>query len=95
MCDSEADYLNVQIDGNTELAFDGSDAACGVVGYTVKSVDVSAYADGAAHLLEFYSEILGTNGQGSNFFVDNIVFPGSASVCTTDGSNIFVDGFED
>ena len=95
VCDSPDDYLNVRIDGNSEIVFDGEDAACAVVGYAVKSLDVSAYADGAAHLLEFYSEVFGNNGVGSNFFVDNIVFAGSASVCTNDGSSIFADGFEE
>ncbi len=95
LCDSPADYLKVLIDGNEELAIDGTDPACGVIGYMVKTVDISAYADGAAHTLEFYSQVFGTNGTGSNFFVDNIVLPGSASQCTNDESLIFADGFED
>ncbi len=96
VCDSPEDYLKVLIDGVEELVIDGSDAACGLIGYTVKSVDISAYANGAAHTLEFFSQVFGTNGQGSNFFVDNIVIPGTASECTLIGDYfIFADGFEE
>lgn len=73
ICDSGADYVEVLIDGNQEFRSDGSDALCGTLGYSQQSVDLSAYADGAAHTIEFHSEVFGTNGAGSNFFVDNVV----------------------
>lgn len=71
-CDSPADYLEVTIDGNQVFFVNGGDAACGVIGYQKVTIDVSAYADGAPHTLEFHSEIFATNGGGSNFFVDDI-----------------------
>jgi hypothetical protein len=79
VCDSAADYLEVLIDGNQVFVSDGSSALCGVLGYSLQSVDISAYADGGTHNLEFHSEIFATNGGGSNFFVDDVtidVIPG-------------------
>jgi len=71
-CDSAADYMEVLIDGNQVFVVNGADAACGVIGYQKVTVDVSAYADGLPHTLEFHSEIFANNGGGSNFFVDDI-----------------------
>ncbi|MFZ0544462.1 MAG: hypothetical protein WAM60_03455 [Candidatus Promineifilaceae bacterium] len=65
-----ADYLEVNVDGNQEYQILGDDAACGVVGYAQKSLDISAYADGGSHTIEFHSEIFGTNT--TNFFVDDV-----------------------
>jgi MYXO-CTERM domain-containing protein len=65
-----ADYLEVNIDGNQEYQILGNDASCGVVGYAQQSIDISAYADGGSHLLEFHSQIFGTGT--TNFFVDDV-----------------------
>lgn len=64
------DYLEVNIDGNQEYVILGNDASCGVVGYSQQSLDISAYADGGAHTVEFHSEILGS--AVTNFFVDDV-----------------------
>ena len=80
-CDSAADYLEFRIDGNTEFAVDGTDASCGSVGYVLKTVDVTAYADGAEHDIGFYSETFSSNGGATNFMVDRILFPGTPSIC--------------
>ena len=45
---------------------------CGVLGYSLQTVDVSAYADGGTHTLTFHSEIFANNGGGTNFFLDNV-----------------------
>lgn len=65
-----ADYMEVNVDGNQEYVILGNDASCGVVGYVMESVDISAYADGGAHTVEFHSEIFGSDT--TNFFVDDV-----------------------
>ena len=81
-CDSPADYLEVLIDGNQEYFIDGSSALCGGLGYTPQSVDLSAYADGSSHTIEFHSESFSTNADVSNFFVDAVEITGKDSICT-------------
>ncbi|MGK2927487.1 MAG: hypothetical protein ACSLE2_17890, partial [Lysobacterales bacterium] len=81
-CDSAADYLEVLIDGNQEWLINGSSARCGDDGYATQSVDISAYADGGSHELEFHSETFATGGGMSNFFVDVVTLPGTPSLCT-------------
>jgi cysteine-rich repeat protein len=81
-CDSAADYLEVLIDGNREWVVNGSDARCGDDGYATQSVDISAYADGDSHDLEFHSETFANGGDESNFFVDVVALPGTPSLCT-------------
>jgi cysteine-rich repeat protein len=94
-CDSPADYLEVLVDGNREFHVDGSSSQCECLGYTTQSVDISAYADGASHNIEFHSEIYANNQDVSNFFVDAVSMPGIASICTPDSELIiFSDGFE-
>ena len=72
VCDSASDYLEVTIDGNQLFLTDGGSTLCGQFGYTLQSVDISAYADGGSHTLEFHSEIFANNGNGTNFFVDDV-----------------------
>jgi hypothetical protein len=62
----------------------GSSPLCNVVGYTIQSVDISAYADDGVHQLEFHSETNSSNLNVSNFFVDVISMPGVVSMCTQD-----------
>jgi hypothetical protein len=75
VCDSAADYLELTIDGNQEFLTDGSSALCAVLGYSLQTVDISAYADDGAHTIEFHSEIFAQNAGGSNFFVDDVSIP--------------------
>jgi len=72
VCDSGADYLEVLIDGTQVFVTDGSSPLCGNLGYTQQTVDVTAFADGGTHTLEFHSEIFAVNEGGSNFFVDDV-----------------------
>ncbi len=82
VCDSASDYIEVKIDGSQVFLSTGSSGLCGTLGYSLQTVDISAYADGGAHTLEFHSEIFAINGGGSNFFVDDISFtvPGICDV---------------
>ena len=95
-CDSAADYFEVLIDGNPELRIDGSSPLCWIIGYATHSVDISAYADGESHNIEFHAETFANNSAVSNFFVDVVSVPGNASICTQINSNpvIFANGFE-
>jgi hypothetical protein len=72
-CDSAADYMQVLIDGVEVFASYGDSPLCGVLGYSQVVVDVSSFADGGVHNVEFYSETFANNGSGSNFFVDDVV----------------------
>jgi cysteine-rich repeat protein len=98
VCDSAADYMEVAIDGNVEFASDGSSGLCGSFGYSQQVVDVSGYADGGTHSLEFRSEIFGNNGGLSNFFIDNIelsdneMTEGMPSVCAEVNENLACNG---
>lgn len=88
VCDSPQDYLDVLIDGNPELRIDGTDPRCGQDGYVSQSVDISAYADGGSHDLEFFSETFSMNGSVSNFFVDVVAIPGTPSACRRLGTSL-------
>lgn len=72
VCDSEADYMEVLIDGTQIFLTTGASSLCGQSGYTLQSIDISAFADNGTHSLEFHSEIFANNGTGSNFFVDDV-----------------------
>jgi len=71
------DFLEVRLDGNVELKVDEADGP--YVGYALVQVDISAYADGNAHDLEFYSEISGS--AVTNFFVDDVSIPAQSIQC--------------
>lgn len=74
ICDSPADFMEVTIDGTQVYFVDGSSPTCGVLGYATQTIDLLAagIADGATYTLCFESEIFGANGNGTNFFVDNV-----------------------
>lgn len=65
------DFATLSVDGNEEWRVDATAASCNTVGYAQVSVDISAYADGASHTVEFASTTLG-NGTVSNFFIDDV-----------------------
>jgi len=74
ICDSPSDFMEVTLDGTQIFFVDGNSPGCGVLGYATQTIDLLAagIADGATYTLCFESEIFGTNGAGTNFFVDNI-----------------------
>jgi len=70
-CADAADFLEARVDGNVVFRVDGNDAECaGSVGYTPRSIDILAFADGGTHNIEFLSTLVGTGT--SNFFVDDV-----------------------
>jgi len=87
-CDSAADYVELLIDDQPQLLIDGSNPRCGIVGYMTQTADISAYADGGAHDIEFHSETFSNNGGVSSFFIDAIALPGNPSMCTPSGPSL-------
>ena len=67
-----ANYLALQIDGTELWRTDGTDPACGVLGYRQIEVDVSAFADGNTHEVKFASATVGSG----NFFLDDVELTG-------------------
>ncbi|MBK6429471.1 hypothetical protein [Candidatus Amarolinea dominans] len=67
---SAADYLEVKVDGAQRWVTTAADPACTTPGYRQVTVDVSAYADDAAHVLQFHSEVFGP--AITNFFLDDV-----------------------
>jgi hypothetical protein len=63
-------FMNVEIDDNIVFSVDQSDQATYAT-YAQVTLDVSAYADGGVHNVEFYSET--DAGAVTNFFVDDVV----------------------
>jgi len=74
ICDSASDFMEVTVDGTQIFFVDGSSALCGVLGYAPQSIDLLAAGVmmGSTVTLCFESEIFAANGDGSNFFVDNV-----------------------
>lgn len=67
---STAHFLQVRVDGNTVWNYSPSGVFDSVVGYNQYTVDLTSFANGNSHVLEFYSV---TNGGGTtNFFVDDV-----------------------
>jgi hypothetical protein len=66
-----SDYFEVTIDGALLFSASNSDIGCGVVGYELIALDISAYADGGSHTIMFagatddYIDV-------TNFFFDNV-----------------------
>ena len=89
-CDSPQDLIEVKIDGNVVFSADGISPLCGITGYSLRSVNISAYADGNSHTLEFTSTTFSANGDVSNFFVDDVsvIHTGGTGGCP----NIITDG---
>jgi PKD repeat protein len=83
VCDGPDDFLKVAIDADTVYTTDGASPLCGTLGYTQQIVNLDAYADGNPHTLVFFSRIYGTNGNGTNFFVDDIAI----NVCAINSIN--------
>lgn len=86
-----ADFIALRIDNTEVWRFDGTNANCGATGYSDESVNITAYANGAAHTVEFYSEQSNTGTGVTNFFVDLISIP---QYTCTQSDSIFANGFE-
>ena len=72
-----ADYFDVRIDGDVVFHATGADNPT-YPSYTLVAVDISDYADGASHTVEFYSECQGSGS--TNFNLDDIVLDAVAGV---------------
>ena len=57
-CDAPNDFMKVAMDADTVFAVDGTSALCGVVGYTLQTVNLDVYADGAPHTLISFQEFM-------------------------------------
>lgn len=65
------DFMKVMMDGQAIFStLEGNPLFTG--GYVLASVDLSAYADGGAHILKFDSTTIGTPTSWSNFFLDDV-----------------------
>lgn len=69
-CVNDTDYMEVLVDGEQVFLVDGTSPLCGVDGYSLQTVDITAYADGGVHNLELHSVTFG--GGVTNFFVDDM-----------------------
>ena len=67
----------------------GSNAICGVTGYSQQLVNLNTYADGNAHLIEFSYTTFSQNSGSTNFFIDDV-----SLIAVTSGGcpNIVLDG---
>lgn len=81
-----ADYLEVNLDGVQLWETAATDPACGSSAYRQVTVDVSAYADDAAHILELKSETFGP--AVTSFFLDDVALNANYGV-TVDGAGNF------
>ena len=64
------DTLEVKIDGVTVYYTDSTDPRCDITGYVQRLIDVSAYADGSTHSLQFRGETDVSNP--TNFMIDDV-----------------------
>jgi hypothetical protein len=73
-----ADTFSVLVDGNVLFSTTNADASCGSTAYVLKSLNVSAYANGLNHTLQFRGVFVTghTAGTLTNFFVDDIRLEG-------------------
>ncbi len=72
VCDSILDTFEVTMDNTIIYAATGGDAACGNVGYQLKTINVSAYADGGQHTLMFRGDTSALFLSATNFMVDDV-----------------------
>lgn len=87
------DFLEVRIGGVQMFVVDATDTACGVVGYSQQTVDLTSFANSTV-TVEFHS-ISGNTGLTSNFFVDDVAilvtgFPGRYEGINSQGERIAV-----
>ena len=70
VCSNTSDFLEVRVDGNQVWIIYASNPYCGNFGYSPINIDLSKYADGGFHLIEFHSITYGPDV--TNFFVDDV-----------------------
>lgn len=67
---TEADFLEILVDGEPVYRTDATSHWCGSLGYRPQSIDLSDFADGESHLLEFHSVL--DSGENTNFFIHDV-----------------------
>jgi hypothetical protein len=78
VCGAAGDVLDVEMDGNVVFEMTGTDATCGLIGYTRRSVDIDTWADGQTHTLMFTSHVTGVPADDllsfstTSFLVDDV-----------------------
>jgi len=72
ICDSALDLFEVTMDGQLLYSTNGADLACGNVGYQMKTIDVSSFADGGQHALQFKGDTIALFFTPTNFMVDDV-----------------------
>jgi hypothetical protein len=84
-----ADYMVAQVDGVEIFRVNGTAPTCGDGLYYPQTVNLSAYANGAAHEVKFFSHTIG--GSLSNFMVDDVAVesPGWSNVTWLSESPIY------
>ena len=88
--DTANDFLEVLLDGVSVFLVDGSAT---ILNYVQIVVDVSAFADGALHTLEFHSVTFSALGGPTNFFVDDVSFVPEPSTLAIFGLGLAGLGF--
>jgi hypothetical protein len=65
------DTFEVRVDGTPLFATDDTDATCDSVGYVTKTLNLNAYANGAAHTIRFHADT-DSIFVPTNFMVDDV-----------------------
>lgn len=65
------DTFAVTVDGLTVFSTNNLDANCGVIGYELKTIDLTPYANGASHTIQFRG-VTDDFDIATNFFVDSV-----------------------
>ncbi len=73
-----SDFVRLTIDGSEVWREDANSARCNVIGYSLVTVPLGVFADGAAHSISFESTTVG--GTATNLFIDDVAIL-SAPVC--------------
>lgn len=88
-CDSNNDTFQVLVDGNQEFVITGADAICGDQKWREMSLDLSSYADGNIHTVEFVLIENETNNSASRAFIDELLLEQCEPFC---GNYSFLGG---
>ena len=82
VCDTATDFMRVLVDGVEVYRIDGGDALCGTLGYSLQTVDLSSFADGAPHTITFESTTVAAGGGATNFFLDDVALVEQLATCS-------------
>lgn len=74
-----ADFIRLTVGGTEVWRRDATSAECGAAGYTLATVDITAFATGASRVVRFESTT-GTAATNSNFHIDDVSIA-SSPVC--------------